>query len=116
LSCKTAHSWVEKRGKRFADEEVETELRKWLRQQSKDFCAAGFDALVKRCDKCIVLVEDMSRNKCFCQVQISHVLRFISICDLLTDFSSYIVGGSIEKTELLFCPRYRVVVKITMGS
>jgi hypothetical protein len=37
-------------GKRFAgDEEVETELRKWLRQQSKDFCAAGFDAR----DKCI---------------------------------------------------------------
>jgi hypothetical protein len=36
-------------GKRFADdEEVETELQKWLRQQSKHFCAAGFDALVKR--------------------------------------------------------------------
>jgi hypothetical protein len=39
---------------RFADgEEVETEVRKWLRQQSKDFCPAGFDALVKRWDKCI---------------------------------------------------------------
>jgi hypothetical protein len=38
----------------FADEEdFETELRKWLRQQSKDFFAAGFDALVKRWDKCI---------------------------------------------------------------
>jgi hypothetical protein len=35
-------------GKRFADdEEFETEVRKWLRQQSKDFYAAGFDALVK---------------------------------------------------------------------
>jgi hypothetical protein len=41
-------------GKRFADgEEVETEVRKWLRQQSKDFYAAGFDALVKRLDNCI---------------------------------------------------------------
>jgi hypothetical protein len=40
-------------GKHFADEEVETEVRKWLRQQSKHFCAAGFDALVKRWDKCI---------------------------------------------------------------
>jgi hypothetical protein len=41
-------------GKYFADdEEVETEVRKWLRQQSKDFHAAGFDALVKRWDKCI---------------------------------------------------------------
>jgi hypothetical protein len=41
-------------GKLFADdEEVETELRKWLRQQSKDFCAAGFDELVTKLDKCI---------------------------------------------------------------
>jgi hypothetical protein len=41
-------------GTRFADdEEVETEGRKWLRQQSKDFCAEGFDAIVKRWDKCI---------------------------------------------------------------
>jgi hypothetical protein len=29
------------------DVEVETEVRKWLRQQSKDLYAAGFDALVK---------------------------------------------------------------------
>jgi hypothetical protein len=29
----------------------ETEVRKWLRQQSKDFYAAGFDALVKRWGK-----------------------------------------------------------------
>jgi hypothetical protein len=35
------------------DEEVETEVRKWLRQQSKDLYAADFDALVKRQDKCI---------------------------------------------------------------
>jgi hypothetical protein len=35
------------------DEEVETEGRKWLRQQSKNFYAAGFDALVKRWDMCI---------------------------------------------------------------
>jgi hypothetical protein len=35
-------------GKRLADdEEVETDVRKWLRQQSKDFYATGFDALVK---------------------------------------------------------------------
>jgi histone-lysine N-methyltransferase SETMAR len=41
-------------GRRFADdEEVETEVRKWLKQQSKDFYAAGFDALIKRWDKCI---------------------------------------------------------------
>jgi hypothetical protein len=28
-----------------------TKVRKWLRQQSKDFCAPGFDALEKRWDK-----------------------------------------------------------------
>jgi hypothetical protein len=28
-------------------------MRKWLRQQSKDFYAAGFDTLVKRWDRCI---------------------------------------------------------------
>jgi hypothetical protein len=40
--------------KRFADDEgVETEVRKWLRQQPNDFSAAGFGALVKRWDKCI---------------------------------------------------------------
>jgi hypothetical protein len=45
--------WVEKRGKRFADDEkVETGVRKWLRQQSKDFYAVGFDAHAKRWDKC----------------------------------------------------------------
>jgi hypothetical protein len=53
LSRKAAHNWVKKRGKRFADEEVETEVRKWLRHQSEDFSAAGFDALVKQWDKCI---------------------------------------------------------------
>jgi hypothetical protein len=35
------------------EEEVETEMRKWLRQQSKDFHAAGFDALLKLWDKYI---------------------------------------------------------------
>jgi hypothetical protein len=55
MSRKAVHSWVQKRGKRFADDEdVETEWRKRLRQQSKDFYAAGFDdALVKRQDKWI---------------------------------------------------------------
>jgi hypothetical protein len=41
-------------GKRFADdEEVVTEVRTWLRQLSKGFYAAGFDALVKRWDNCV---------------------------------------------------------------
>jgi hypothetical protein len=46
LSRKAIHSWSEKRGERFADEEVETEVRKWLRQQSNDFYVAGFDKCI----------------------------------------------------------------------
>jgi hypothetical protein len=54
LSCNAVHNWVEKRVKPFVDdEEVETKVRKWLWQQPKDFCAAGFDTMVKRWDKCI---------------------------------------------------------------
>jgi hypothetical protein len=72
-------------GNRFADdEEVETEVRKWLRQQSKDFHAAGFDALVKRWDKCInVCGGHVEKQMFFFQVRISHVLRFISILTYL---------------------------------
>jgi hypothetical protein len=44
LSCKG----VPPCGKHFADdEEFETEVRKCLRQQSKYFCAVGFDVLIK---------------------------------------------------------------------
>jgi hypothetical protein len=35
------------------DEKVEMEVQKWLRQQSKDFYAAGLNTLVKQWDKCI---------------------------------------------------------------
>jgi hypothetical protein len=35
------------------DEGIETEVRKWLRQQSKDLYVVGFNALVNRWDKCI---------------------------------------------------------------
>jgi hypothetical protein len=49
-----AYSGSQLGGKRFADdEEFETEVRKWLRQQSKDFYAGCFDAPIKRWDMCI---------------------------------------------------------------
>jgi hypothetical protein len=35
------------------EEKFETEVRKWLRQQTKDFYDAGFDALAKRCHEYI---------------------------------------------------------------
>jgi hypothetical protein len=34
-------------GKCFTDDEVETGVQKWLKQQSKDFYVVGFNALVK---------------------------------------------------------------------
>jgi hypothetical protein len=84
---KALHNWLEKR---FADdEEVEIKVRKWMRQQSKDFYAAGFDALVKRWEKCMNVGGGYVEKYMFSsQVRISHVLRFISICDLFTDSSS----------------------------
>jgi hypothetical protein len=48
------------------------------------------ETTVKRLDGTNVskLVENMSKNKCFFfQVRIPYILRFISICDLLTDSS-----------------------------
>jgi hypothetical protein len=43
LSRKEVHSCVKKRGKSFADDEgVETEVRKWLRQQSKRLLCCRF--------------------------------------------------------------------------
>jgi hypothetical protein len=37
-----------------------------------------------------MLVKDMSRNSFSFQVRMSHVLRFISMCDLFTDSPSYV--------------------------
>jgi hypothetical protein len=53
LSRKGVHIWA-------ADvtlmKRLKLEVRKWLRRQSKDFYVmAGFDALVKRRDKCIIV-------------------------------------------------------------
>jgi hypothetical protein len=54
LSRKAVHNWVEKfcQGRSKVSDD-ETEVRMWLRQQSKYFYAAGIDALVKRRDKFI---------------------------------------------------------------
>jgi hypothetical protein len=65
-------------GKRFDDddddeeeeeEEVETEVQKMLRQQSKDFYAAGFDTMAKRWGKYINACGGHV-EKCFFQVRI----------------------------------------------
>jgi hypothetical protein len=53
--------------------------------------AAGFDALVNRWEKYINLGGGyVEKLMFFFQVRISHVLRFISVCDLFTDCPSNI--------------------------
>jgi hypothetical protein len=84
LSHKAVHGWVEKRGRLLGDdEEVETEIWKWLRQQSKDFYAVGFDALVKRWDKCIKVGGGYVEKKSFFSPS------SIITCDLFIDSPSY---------------------------
>jgi hypothetical protein len=90
LSRIAVHNWVEKFSQgRLKVADDETEMRNWLRQQSKDFCTAGSDAVVKTWDKCINVGGGyVEKYIFFFQFQISHVLRFISICDLFTDSPS----------------------------
>jgi hypothetical protein len=57
------YNWVEKFSQgRSKVADYARPGRKWLRQQSKDFYAAGFDGMVERVS---VLVEDMSKNNVF---------------------------------------------------
>jgi hypothetical protein len=91
LSRKAVHNWAEEfsqgRSKVIDDE---TEVRKWLRQRSKDFYSARFEALVKRWDKCISAGGGYVEKHFFSpQIRMPHVLRFRSICDLFTDSPSY---------------------------
>jgi hypothetical protein len=55
LSCKAVHIWVHifSQASSKAADVMPDQLQKWLRQQSKDFYAVGFDALVTRWDKYI---------------------------------------------------------------
>jgi hypothetical protein len=62
---------------------------KKLKQTSKDFYAADFDALVKRWDECIN-VGGRNIVNIFFQIRISHVLYFILNCGLFTDSPSYV--------------------------
>jgi hypothetical protein len=64
-------------GKRFADgEEVETEVRKWLRQQSKDFLCCWFRRTGKVTEQVYQCWWKICREIHFPpQVRILHVLR-----------------------------------------
>jgi hypothetical protein len=41
------------------------QVQEWLRQQAKDFCTAGFDALVKQWDKCMNVGENVKKYMFF---------------------------------------------------
>jgi hypothetical protein len=85
-------------GKIFADDEnVEMELWKWLRQQSKGFLCCRFRCTGKAMGQ--VSVEGIPRNESFHRVRISNSLRFISICDLFTDSPSCSVISLSFKTN-----------------
>ncbi|GBO05388.1 hypothetical protein AVEN_160403-1 [Araneus ventricosus] len=46
-------------GKHFADDDgVQHEVLLWMRQQPKEFYAAGIGAVIKRWDKCINICGD----------------------------------------------------------
>jgi hypothetical protein len=64
LSRKAVHNWVANVSLMMR---LEREVRKWLRQQSKDFYAAGFDSqLMQSAGASVsVLAEDIPRNKRF---------------------------------------------------
>jgi hypothetical protein len=57
---------------------------------AKELLCCGFRRTGKAMGQVYQLVEDMSRNKCFFQVQIWYVLGFVPICDLFADSPSYI--------------------------
>jgi hypothetical protein len=82
------------------NEEVETEMRKWLRQQSKILVCCGFRRTGKAMGQAYQCCWRIRReiNVFFFQFRISHILRYISICDLFTDPPSYFnslgLGGS----------------------
>jgi hypothetical protein len=86
---------------------------------TKDFYAAGFDALGKRWDKCINVGGGYVEKSFFSQVRISNRLRFISISDLFTDSPSCIYvqirfvqqSNKIGLTSKIFIPKlpqYRI--------
>jgi hypothetical protein len=89
LSCKVVHNWVAnvslmtkilrgRCGSVLDNSQKISMLRVSTHWQSNGASVSGS-------------VEDMPRNDCFFfQVRISHVLCFISICDLLTDYPSCI--------------------------
>jgi hypothetical protein len=86
LSRKAAHNLAEKssQGRSKIADNVEMD-----ETTVKTLLCCGFRRTGKAMGQVPMLAEDMSRGKCFFQVRISHVLRFIQIFDLFTDSPTY---------------------------
>jgi hypothetical protein len=90
LSDKAVHNWVEKfpqgRSKVANDARPSAELAEIT---VKTTCTLQVSTHWQSDGTGVsMLVADMSRNKCFSQFRISHVLRFIYFCDQYTDSPS----------------------------
>jgi hypothetical protein len=98
LLRKVVHNWV-------ANVSLMTKRLKWR-------CISGCDNSQKTSflrvsthwqsdGTCVSQLVDMSRNKCFFQFRISHVLHFISISDLFPDsplYNEHTVDKSVQNT------------------
>jgi hypothetical protein len=103
-------------GKRFADdEEVKTEVLKWLRQQSKDVYAASFDPLVKRWGEVYQCWWRICRDTIFFfQFRISHILRFISnfwpiYCLFLVNTKFFPVWQNVWNVKIKECSTCKIM-------
>jgi hypothetical protein len=61
-------------------------VRKWMRTVKRPMLRVSTHWLSNGASLSM-LVEDMLRNKCFFQVSILHVLRFVSVYAIFTDSS-----------------------------
>jgi hypothetical protein len=87
LLLKVVHSWM---ANILLLRQMLKQVWKWLRQQSEDSDAAGFNTLVQWWDKWISVGGGFVKKYIFLiEVQVSCVLQFISICDLFTDSLIY---------------------------
>jgi hypothetical protein len=86
LSRKAVHNWVANVS--LMTKRLKRRCGSGWDNSPKHFYAAGFDALVKRWDKCTNVGGGYVEKYFFFQFRISHLVRFISNYDLLTDSPS----------------------------
>jgi hypothetical protein len=71
----------------------------------KRILCCGVSTLVKRWDKCINVSGGYVKKWIFFNGRISHVLRFISICDLFTDYVRFDVFTAVTMKNVFWANR-----------